>query len=413
MDNKQLVDHSIQLSGQLPQSLSSKVLVPYLLTLSIQFVLALAIFLPANVTFHPDFRNTYSAGYMVRTGHGYEIYDENAQKTFQNALVSKENLPLPFIRPAYQALFYVPFSLLPFRQAYFVFLVLNLAALLLSMLLLHPYLTNLYRLGFYLPSLLLLFFPITVALWQGQDSILLLALLAGTFVCIQRNREYAAGTLVAIGLFKFQFAIPIFLLFLAWRRWRFSAAFACATVILAGISMWIIGLTQAIDYSRALIGVGSTLGFQAGSPLKMSLMANLHGALYEILNGSTLVLPMTAAVSAVVMLLLAWSRPRGVDALLVAIPASALVSYYMFAHDLCVLILPIAILLDRLVGAEANHYRYRRLQQWIAVLLLVAPTVLILNITQFWLVSFPLLAFTIAIAVGRPTAAQGRETAAC
>ena len=405
MDEEQSAAKSIRGQKQLPDRFTAKVLASYIVVLLFQLLLVFAIYLPAIRTGHADFRNMYSAGYMVRAGHGREIYDAGAQKMFQDELVSRESLPLPFIRPAYQALFYVPLSLLPFRQAYFVFLAFNLAVLLLCAWLLHPYMSNVGRLHFYLPSLLFLFFPITVALMQGQDSILLLALLTGALVCIQRNREYAAGALVALGLFKFQLVIPIFLLFLAWRRWRFSASFACTSVVLAGVSLWILGMAQSVRYFHLMIGVGTSLGFSAGSPLKLNLMANFHGALYTILKGSPSVLPLTAAASAATMIFVAWRRPQGVDALLFAIPASALVSYYMYPHDMSILILPIVVLLDRLIGVNQTKYRYRHIQIVATVLLLAAPTCLLIAINQFWIAALPLLAFTFIISWCQSTAA--------
>src|SRR5437773_7577505 len=41
---------------------------------------------------HADFRQLYIAGYMVRTGHSHQLYDYNAQKRFQDALVSQEQI---------------------------------------------------------------------------------------------------------------------------------------------------------------------------------------------------------------------------------------------------------------------------------------------------------------------------------
>ena len=204
----------------------------------------------------------YAAGYMVRTGHGHEIYDYKAQKSIQDRLISKTQLPLPFIRPAYQALFFAPFSYLPFQRAYFVFLTLNIAVLAACLRLLRPYMVNLTRASTYLPGLLLLFLPITVALLQGQDSIILLSLLAGALVCLREDREYASGILVAFGMFKFQLILPIFLLFVAWRRWRFSAAFTGTSAVLAGASIWVAGLGQSMRYLQEMAGLGCRWVFE-------------------------------------------------------------------------------------------------------------------------------------------------------
>jgi hypothetical protein len=78
---------------------------------------------------------------MVRSGHRREIYDYRAQKEFQDAHVSREQIAIPFIRPAYQALLFAPFSLLPFRLAYFAFLVANLATLVVCFKLLSAYIS--------------------------------------------------------------------------------------------------------------------------------------------------------------------------------------------------------------------------------------------------------------------------------
>jgi hypothetical protein len=103
------------------------------------------------------------------------------------------------------------------------------------------------------------------------------------------------------------------------------------------------------------------------------------------------------------MILVAMRRPRGGNALLIAIPASALVSYYMYIHDMCILILPILVILNRLRGNEETKCRYDRMQMITAVLLLVAPTCLMFAIHYFWIASLPLLAFTFSTAVCQST----------
>src|SRR5438067_35834 len=83
-------------------------------------------FFPQALHGNSDFRQLYTAAYMIRTGRGHQLYDYQAQKQLQDALVSREELALPFIRPAYQAVVMVPFSLFRYRTAYLLFLALNL-----------------------------------------------------------------------------------------------------------------------------------------------------------------------------------------------------------------------------------------------------------------------------------------------
>jgi hypothetical protein len=78
----------------------------------------------------------------ARTGHAGELYNYPAQQAFQDTLVGNDEPALPFIRPAYQALFFVPFSLLPYRTAYLAFLALNLVLLAIAFWLLRSTMEN-------------------------------------------------------------------------------------------------------------------------------------------------------------------------------------------------------------------------------------------------------------------------------
>src|SRR6476620_4737283 len=76
-------------------------------------------FAPETVrTGRVDFRQSYAAAYMLRTGHQKELYDYFTQKKFQDAVVTPEVLPLPFVAPAYEALLLEPFSFFKFGTAY-------------------------------------------------------------------------------------------------------------------------------------------------------------------------------------------------------------------------------------------------------------------------------------------------------
>src|SRR5712692_8010920 len=122
-------------------------------------------FIPVITHGHFDFRQLYTGGYMLRSRHARELYDYDAQKTFQDALISREQIALPFNHLAYEALLFAPFSLLPFRTAYSAFLALNLALLTLSFRLLRPRMGNLARVWRWLPVAMFLgFLPLAAAL---------------------------------------------------------------------------------------------------------------------------------------------------------------------------------------------------------------------------------------------------------
>ena len=364
--------------------------------------LAWLTFLPKALRGHADFRQLYVAGYMVRTGHRTQLYDYAAQAYFQNTLVSNDERALPFIRPAYQALMFVPFSLLPYRTAYLGFLLLNVLLLALAFLMLQPRLRGLSRVWPGLPPALFLgFYPVALALMQGQDSILLLALLAAALVSLERNRDLTAGALAGVGLFKFQIVVPIVLLFLLWRRWRFVKGFMFSAILVGLLSFITSGWAETVVFVHSLLSVGAGLPAVPGEinfPLRINIMANLRGLIYGLaslrvpqrwLQVTTLLLS-----SIVVISVRARGRQqRGGDALVLAITAGVVVSYYLFIHDLSILLIPIVLTLDRSISRNGTGEPFGRAAAAISALLFVAPMCIFVIPAHFYLVSVLICAF--------------------
>ena len=317
-------------------------------------------FIPGAMAGHADFRQLYAAGYMIRAGMGHQLYDYDVQKDFQDRLVSPEAIALPYIRPAYQALLFVPFTLLSYRAAYWLMVALNIALLTVSFQLLSPYMSNLRGVWKWLPvAIFAAFFPTGAALIQGQDSILLLTLLSAAFVALSKGNEFTAGVLTALGLFKFQLVIPIALLFLIWRRWRFSAGFAIVATALAALSVWLTGTSQIRIYIRSLFSMGAGLAFVPklfNYPMPLQMMANLHGLIFGISRGRVTNKWQLGTVIVLSSLFFAWTSLKGrkitsaTEVMLLAIPCSVLISYYAFMHDLSVLLIPLVMMLNRFLA---------------------------------------------------------------
>jgi hypothetical protein len=355
---------------------------------------------------HADFRHLYAAGYMVRTGHAGELYDIRAQQQFQDVLVGNDERALPFIRPAYQALLFVPFSLLPYRTAYVAFLAVNLVLLAMTFWILRPNMRNLSRVWQRLPVFVfLVFYPTALALMQGQDSVLLLLLLAAALVALEQGQERRAGILVALGLFKMQIVIPIALLFLLWRRWRFFVGFALSSGLVSLISLWVVGFAPSVAFARSLFSVGTGLVTANQFPLRVSIMANLRGLIFGLLGARLSAFWIQALTTVASISVLLWvalvvpGKQRTADALVLAITASLIVSYYLFIHDLSVLLIPIVITLNRfiLAHAEGPDNALDRAAAWMSAALLVAPMCIFLIPEHFYLVSLPLCAFMVIL----------------
>ena len=83
-----------------------------------------------------------------------------------------------------------PFRCCRIEAAYLAFLAVNLVLLALAFWILRPHMRNLARIWRGLPVFVfLVFYPIALALMQGQDSILLLVLLAAALVALERGQE--------------------------------------------------------------------------------------------------------------------------------------------------------------------------------------------------------------------------------
>jgi hypothetical protein len=352
-----------------------------LLPLLIGFEVLLAVlYVPPALQGLDDFRQLYVGGYMIRTGHGRELYEYDTQQRFQDAVVPVgKHDPLITSHLAYEELLFVPLSLLTYKVAYWMFMAFNGALLVLCVGLLRP---RLRVLPDWLPVLLIpAFFPVSRTLEKGQDSIIILTLLAAALWALDHQKEFVAGLLVGIGIFKFQIVIPIALLFIIWRRWRFSAGLAVSSVAAGLVSLWLVGLGGARDYAHMLLSMSLRLSLEnmRRYTTNPNMMINLRGLLSAIFDGRIphgYVQLMVAVCSVVVLVAAARQRPS----LPLAITAASLVSYHFIIHDASILIIAIAVALCS--GSVWNAAA--------AVLLLIAPLCAVIPIYDY-LAAIPLL----------------------
>ena len=96
---------------------------------------------------------------------------------------------MPYNHPPFEALLFVPFTLLEYWPAYLVWTALNLIMLAISVLILRRQFP---QLGAVPPLVLGLgataFFPVVSGIFQGQDVILLLFLFVLAVVCLDRGK---------------------------------------------------------------------------------------------------------------------------------------------------------------------------------------------------------------------------------
>ena len=348
-----------------------------------------------------DFRAQYTAGYIIRSGNAHLLYDYGSQLIFQNRLVTPRDVTMPFDHLAYEAVFFSPFSYLPFKSAYFVFLVINLIALAVSVLLIRRWTSTLDNIfPWVTPVLIGVFLPTAVALMQGQESVLLLLCLIVSFSALEKGNDLLAGAVLSLALFKFQIALPIAFLFLLWRRWRFVLGFSsCAVALIAG-SFELVGRQATASYIGLLLSMSVRLHSvvdQARLGVPPTAMPNLRGLIIGLFGQRLFGTSTQIAIlilSAIVMLA-AYLRGRkvvGGRGLLIAILAAALVSYHSLIHDMTILLLPIVVLLSECIPAVPNGVRGHRLIAGCAALLFTAPVLFCFAPEDFYLASLATIA---------------------
>ena len=363
-------------------------------------LLAWIFFLPQSLHGHASFRQLYTAGYMVRTGHAHELYDYDAQKFFQDQLVSREALLMPFIRPPFDALVFVPFSFLSYSSAYIAFLVLSAGLLVAGVRLLRPWTDNLRANHKWLPiAMFASFVPVASALMLGQDSILLLALLSASMLTLEKERDFTAGAVAGMGLFKFHLLIPLALLLLCWRRFRFFAGFSSAATALTLISIRVASPAQIRFYTRSLLTLGQ--GGNGGGqellryPLPITMMASVRGLVNGLLSAPSIQrTTITILLVVGIMLWVAIAVPRACPThwlIPIAVTTAVLVSYYLFIYDLTILLLPLAVALNRSTGPVRG--KNSQLLSAACTLAFLAPAGLIVFTDYFYLVSLPVFFF--------------------
>jgi hypothetical protein len=341
---------------------------------------------PDAIRGRADFCMLYTAGFMVRTGHAAELYDYEANAKFQAQVVSPSHGAMPFNHLAYEAFIFSPLSLLTYAAAYKTFLAINLGLMLFSFQMLFRFLRRLRYIWRYLPAMCFLcFLPAGIALFQGQDSILLLALLVCSFVAIKADHNYRAGIFVGLTLFKFQFGIPIALLYLAWRKWRVVSAFVVTAIIEVLASFALTGVNGFLSYPTYLLSMSSGLT-TSGAQLRYGTyplaMPNIFGLVFAIAGNHTLI---TVIISCVVI---AWASRRP-PSFPLAVAVAMLVSYHGLIHDATILIIPILLFAE--AGLRNSPISWRRV--WVSVATVVYPTIAVATALPFCLLAVPVLGF--------------------
>jgi hypothetical protein len=392
-----------------PRSLGSSR--PFLLVWCVYCVAVLTgvwfLLYPSGLAERMDFRQLYTGGYLARVDPAH-LYEYERQKEVQDAFISRAAGLLPFIRPSYEALLIAPLTHLPYRIAYFCFLSVNLLLLMACFFLGRDVFSRSGIIAQPRPGLqLFAFFPVTVAILQGQDSILFLLGLCLIYRCVVSSRQFLAGVVLALLLFKPQIAFPLALFFTARYGFSLFAGFAVGGTIVSATSVALVSWPGFVALGRVLLRTGSVSVSQnlpTGSlGVFPFIMPNLRGLILGLTGWflpGKVVLALTIALSVCIVL---WGmrlvRGTKLDcdaAFSLATACAVLVSYYLHIHDLTVMQLPLG-----LMAGSKNSYLSKS-----TLLFYLAPQFVLLFAHNFqYLLALPVMMFLYGISQLSPVAA--------
>lgn len=308
-----------------------------------------------------DFSLTYVGALIVHQGNGSQLYDLELQKRLRDSLFAHP-VPILFEHPPFEAFLLSPLAAWPFRTAFRIWGLINATVWLLLMVFLRRYLPWPRELLGY-TFLWLLFAPLAVALYQGQSSIILVALFAITFLHLKNGRPLSAGVALGFGLIKLQFALPFALIFLIRRQWRFLAGFLLSAAVLSMLSIAAMGPMAILKYPKLLLTiVANPQNVSYGSVVDMP---TVHGFLFALLSHRLDGTALSIISAFFSFLLLAWvahgwrSAPAGSATDLsfaAAICVSLVTSTHMYTHDFSPLILSMFLTAPH-VAAQSTRLR--------------------------------------------------------
>jgi hypothetical protein len=302
-----------------------------------------------------DFSEFYCAAQIVRQGLGHDLYNAVTQAAFEYKVAA---LHVFFNHPPFETLVYLPFTYFSYRTAYILWVLVSLGLLAASTRLICKHTAVVQAVSQYVRmpadfglvlALFATFSPVTTCLMLGQNSVLTFLIYTLVFVFLTRGSQFAAGCMLACGLYKFQLILPFLLILVLRRKWPAIKGFVLIASFLLLASVAISGVHVLVAYPYFLFFDPVFRKFAGFAP---QFMPNLNGLVYlgaHTLN-SKFVFAGTLTVCTVATLVLTakhWSDQYLNLSFAASLLGTMLCSYHLYNYDLTLLLLPIAI-----VGGE-------------------------------------------------------------
>jgi alpha-1,2-mannosyltransferase len=285
-----------------------------------------------------DFSVFHQAGVLANSGHAADAYDDARMIAAEKAAFPGNTLRLPWSYPPTFQLMLMPLAAMPYVGAWLVW---SCALYGFYVLLMRRLADDPDRLIF-----LLLAPGAAVNLFFGQNGILSTVLLGGG-VLLLRSRPILGGVLLGLMAYKPQLALLAPFALLAAREWRALIAAILSQVALALLSLLVLGAEPwfaffyKLAHPAAIFSSSSSDWRAIPSVMIFARTLGLGAQISGILHWSIAAIAAAGA-------LWVWHRTKdGAIRAAVLAAATLLVTPYLRAYDLLLLVLPMAVLLSR------------------------------------------------------------------
>ena len=301
-----------------------------------------------------DYLQEFIGGYIIRAGDRSRFYDQVYVQELEHdpQVVGFRWTPggyLPMIYPPFYYLLVTPLALLPIRTGAAVWLVVLAAAWVGALSVLARRFPGRAVLVWAMP-LGLLFLPMQETVASGQKGTVLLLILTGTYVLLDRGRPITAGLVFGLLTFKPHLALVIGLALLCKRQWRFAAGSVLTTGVFVGLC-FVVGADVCRQY---VVYVRSLTEYVNAPAYPLPRMHSWYGFLRLLLPAQDLTAVQALALTAngLTVALLAWllrgplafGQPRFALQFAGLIVGTILLSPHLLTYDLVLLLLPLALI---------------------------------------------------------------------
>jgi hypothetical protein len=260
-----------------------------------------------------DYPAFYGAGRIAVDGDWKHLYEPERQIDAQYDLYPGEEAGqyMYFPYPPFVAAAYAPLALLPYRLSFLAHTLLMTAAVVASVWIAGARFPILREYQAMALALALTFYPMLRAILGGQNSALTLFLIVASWRLATDRHDFAAGLVLALLLFKPQYAVPLMLLYALTGRWRVLLGSLTGAGVLLLVGASVMGIDWLVPWWKQVQEfAGLDVSFNGMNNVSfIGFAANLSGSTAVIVF-----LGFVPALAAVAVLASCWLNGRS-DAL--------------------------------------------------------------------------------------------------